>query len=104
MRITLARLGVVCTVLAVVPGTGWAQEDSDRDGHRHKPPVAADKSLPVWVGVDPTNRQLTGERHVKIGHGRHYSDVPPVKGVYRGAAGSHLEASVRMQRTDTVRA
>ena len=51
---------------------------------------------PVWVGVDPTNRHLTGERHVKIGHGRHYADVPPVKGVYRGAAGSHLEASVRM--------
>jgi transglutaminase-like putative cysteine protease len=63
-----------------------------------------DGGEPVWVGVDPTNRQLTGERHVKIGHGRHYSDVPPVKGVYRGAAGSHLEASVRMQRTDTVRA
>ena len=40
------------------------------------------------MGVDPTNRLLTGERHVKIGHGRHYSDVPPVKGVYRGASGS----------------
>ena len=64
----------------------------------------ADGGEPVWVGVDPTNRQLTGERHVKIGHGRHYSDVPPVKGVYRGASGSHLEASVRMQRTDIVRA
>jgi transglutaminase-like putative cysteine protease len=59
-----------------------------------------DGGEPVWVGVDPTNRQLTGERHVKIGHGRHYSDVPPVKGVYRGAAGSHLAASVRMHRTD----
>ena len=60
----------------------------------------ADGGEPVWVGVDPTNRQLVGERHVKIGHGRHYSDVPPIKGVYRGAAGSKLEASVRMQRTD----
>jgi len=59
-----------------------------------------DGGEPVWVGVDPTNRQLVGERHVKIGHGRHYSDVPPVKGVYRGASGSHLEASVRMHRTD----
>jgi transglutaminase-like putative cysteine protease len=55
---------------------------------------------PVWVAADPTNRCLAGERHVKIGHGRHYSDVPPVKGVYRGTAGSKLEASVRMQRTD----
>jgi transglutaminase-like putative cysteine protease len=59
-----------------------------------------DGGEPVWVGVDPTNRHLVGDRHVKIGHGRHYSDVPPIKGVYRGAAGSHLEASVRMHRTD----
>jgi transglutaminase-like putative cysteine protease len=55
---------------------------------------------PVWVGVDPTNRGLTGECHVKIGHGRHYADVPPIKGVYRGAAGSTLEARVTMTRSD----
>jgi transglutaminase-like putative cysteine protease len=59
-----------------------------------------DGDEPIWVGVDPTNRCLTGERYVKIGHGRHYSDVPPIKGVYRGTAGSSLEASVRMHRTD----
>ena len=53
-----------------------------------------------WVAVDPTNRCLAGDHHVKIGHGRHYSDVPPIKGVYRGVSGSHLEASVRMHRTD----
>ena len=40
----------------------------------------------MWVGADPTNRGLAGETHVKIGHGRHYADVPPIKGVYRGAA------------------
>src|SRR6186713_2163005 len=43
---------------------------------------------PEWVGVDPTNRCLAGENYVKIGHGRHYSDVPPVKGVFRGTAGA----------------
>ena len=36
------------------------------------------------MGVDPTNRARAGERYVKIGHGRHYDDVPPTKGVYRG--------------------
>jgi transglutaminase-like putative cysteine protease len=56
---------------------------------------------PLWVGVDPTNRCLAGERYVKIGHGRHYQDVPPVKGVFRGTAGAKLDASVRMHRTDT---
>jgi transglutaminase-like putative cysteine protease len=55
---------------------------------------------PIWVSADPTNRTLGGESHVKIGHGRNYGDVPPVKGVYRGGAGAELTASVRMQRTD----
>ncbi len=41
---------------------------------------------PVWVGADPTNRRLAGETHVKIGHGRFYADVPPVKGLYMGGA------------------
>jgi transglutaminase-like putative cysteine protease len=60
-------------------------------------------SDPVWVGADPTNRVLAGETHVKIGHGRHYADVPPIKGVYRGAAVAKLDASVtmtRLERTD----
>jgi len=55
-----------------------------------------------WVSVDPTNRGLTGECHVKIGHGRHYADVPPIKGIYRGSASSTLEASVTMTRTEPV--
>jgi transglutaminase-like putative cysteine protease len=58
---------------------------------------------PIWVGADPTNRVLAGETHVKIGHGRHYADVPPIKGVYRGAASAKLQASVtmtRLERTD----
>ncbi len=55
---------------------------------------------PQWVGIDPTNRCLSGERYVKIGHGRHYRDVPPIKGVYRGSATAKLDASVRMHRTD----
>lgn len=53
---------------------------------------------PVWLGIDPTNRGLADERHVKIGHGRQYADVPPVKGVYRGAASSAPEARVTMRR------
>lgn len=62
-------------------------------------PVEGNGEGPVWVGVDPTNRGLTGDCHVKIGHGRHYADVPPTKGVYRGAAEAALDASVRMTRT-----
>jgi transglutaminase-like putative cysteine protease len=64
---------------------------------------AGEGAEPVWVAADPTNRQLVGEDHVKIGHGRHYSDVPPIKGVYRGGASAELDASVRMTRTDAAR-
>ncbi|MDP2710390.1 MAG: transglutaminase family protein [Solirubrobacteraceae bacterium] len=63
-------------------------------------PGADGRGEPVWVGADPTNRRLAGERHVKIGHGRLYADVPPVRGVYQGTAGSRLEASVHMTRLD----
>jgi transglutaminase-like putative cysteine protease len=61
-----------------------------------------DGGEPVWVGADPTNRGLAGENHVKIGHGRQYHDVPPIKGVYRGLAESTLDASVTMTRLDRV--
>jgi transglutaminase-like putative cysteine protease len=53
------------------------------------------------VGADPTNRKLAGETHVKIGHGRFYGDVPPIKGVYRGAGGeAEHDVSVQMTRLD----
>jgi transglutaminase-like putative cysteine protease len=68
-------------VEALLPGTGGRGE-------------------PIWVGADPTNRCLAGEAHVKIGHGRRYGDVPPIKGVYRGATGAALDASVSMTRLD----
>jgi transglutaminase-like putative cysteine protease len=55
---------------------------------------------PVWVGADPTNRCLAGERHVKIGHGRSYADVPPIKGIYRGTASADFDARVEMHRVD----
>jgi hypothetical protein len=39
---------------------------------------------------------------VKIGHGRLYADVPPVKGLFRGSAvaSSRLTAAVSMSRLD----
>jgi transglutaminase-like putative cysteine protease len=63
-------------------------------------PAGGQRGEPVWVGADPTNRRLAGETHVKIGHGRQYSDVPPIKGVYRGTATAELDASVTMTRLD----
>jgi transglutaminase-like putative cysteine protease len=42
------------------------------------------ESGPRWVGLDPTKGGVAGETHVKIGHGRSYQDVAPIRGVYRG--------------------
>ena len=85
------------------PPSGADQTDSaEVDTHAWVEALipAPDGGEPVWVAADPTNRKLAGEDHVKIGHGRHYSDVPPVKGVFRGGAAAELDASVRMTRTD----
>ncbi|MCW2999397.1 MAG: transglutaminase family protein [Solirubrobacterales bacterium] len=63
-------------------------------------PNTGGRGEPSWVGADPTNRRLAGETHVKVGHGRRYSDVPPIKGVYRGPARTKLDASVQMTCLD----
>ena len=47
-----------------------------------------------WHALDPTNGGPVGERHVVIGHGRDYNDVPPVRGVFNGAADAKVDAEV----------
>ena len=47
-----------------------------------------------WYALDPTNGGTVGERHVVIGHGRDYNDVPPVRGVFNGAAEVKVDAEV----------
>jgi transglutaminase-like putative cysteine protease len=49
-----------------------------------------------WWAIDPTNGSPVGERHVKIGHGRDYDDVTPMRGVYYGESDHHLAAEVTM--------
>lgn len=51
-----------------------------------------------WVGFDPTNNVMAGERHVAAAVGRDYSDVPPSRGVYKGEAESQLAVAVSVRR------
>jgi transglutaminase-like putative cysteine protease len=51
-----------------------------------------------WVGFDPTNNILAGERHIACAIGRDYSDVPPSRGVYKGEAESELAVGVTVRR------
>jgi transglutaminase-like putative cysteine protease len=52
-----------------------------------------------WVPFDPTHNRAVDERYVVVGHGRHYDDVPPNKGIYRGSARETLRAEVYTQPT-----
>ncbi|WP_430591722.1 transglutaminase family protein [Humidisolicoccus flavus] len=51
-----------------------------------------------WQAWDPTNLIDIGERHVKIGYGRDYSDVPPLRGVYAGPGASELFVTVEITK------
>lgn len=47
-----------------------------------------------WLGFDPTNNTEVDWRYVKLGHGRDYRDIVPVKGVYQGTGDQWLEVKV----------
>lgn len=47
-----------------------------------------------WVDFDPTNNQIPLDRHIVVGWGRDYYDVPPLKGVVYGSGKSKLKVAV----------
>ena len=54
-----------------------------------------------WIGFDPTHRTTwVNENYVKIGTGRDYTDVTPVRGTYRGRAAENLKVIVRVGPAD----
>jgi transglutaminase-like putative cysteine protease len=99
--ILLRRHGIaaryVSGYLFAAPDEG--SDSVEVDTHAWLEALLPSDGAPVWVGFDPTNSSRAGERHVKIGHGRHYPDVPPIKGVFRGGS-AELETSVVMTRLD----
>jgi transglutaminase-like putative cysteine protease len=60
-----------------------------------------------WVGFDPTNwsdatHGRIGEQHVAVAVGRDYRDVPPTRGVFRGAAQETLTVDVKVEELQAV--
>ena len=53
-----------------------------------------------WVGIDPTNDSLVGDRHIAIAIGRDYADVPPTRGAFKGSADSEIAVAVRVALHD----
>lgn len=53
-----------------------------------------------WVAFDPTNNLVGADRHIRVAIGRDYADVPPTRGVYKGAAQSELSVAVSVGPAD----
>ncbi len=53
-----------------------------------------------WYGIDPTNDVAIDEHFVKVAVGRNYADVPPNKGIYRGAGEEKIFARVESRELD----
>ncbi len=94
IMIALVRgLGVPCRY---VSGYLFRQPNQDvrsTDGATH---AWIEALLPDlgWVGFDPTNDLVADERHIRVAIGRDYADVPPTRGVFKGASAVHSELGV----------
>lgn len=53
-----------------------------------------------WVGFDPTNNLVAGQRHICAAVGRDYADVPPTRGVFKGSANTELNVAVAVKPTN----
>lgn len=53
-----------------------------------------------WCSLDPTNTAAVGERYVKLGHGRDYKDIVPVKGIYQGEGEQYLKVTVDVRKLE----
>ncbi len=51
-----------------------------------------------WTGFDPTNSVEVGTRHVTLGRGRDYGDVPPFKGLFSGPSSEGHTVVVEVTR------
>ncbi len=51
-----------------------------------------------WCSFDPTNATEVGQRHVTLGRGRDYGDVPPFKGIFSGPGSEGHTVTVEVTR------
>ncbi len=100
IMIALVRgLGIPCRYVSGYLFHDKRGEERSVDGASH---AWIETWLPSlgWVGLDPTNRALAMDRHIRVAVGRDYHDVPPTRGAFKGNARSELGVAVRVQTTD----
>ncbi len=81
-------------------GGGSTPEGRDEASHAWCEVYCGDET--GWCGFDPTHKTLVvDDRYIKIGVGRDYADVPPVRGTYKGTSAETLKVAVRVSALDT---
>jgi transglutaminase-like putative cysteine protease len=94
IMIALVRsLGMPCRYVSGYLFHRTEDDDRSSDGATH---AWVEALLPDlgWVGFDPTNNLVAGERHVRVAIGRDYVDVPPTRGVFQGNSAVRTELAV----------
>jgi transglutaminase-like putative cysteine protease len=76
--------------LAPMPGTSQTGEQASHAW------IEAQLPSQGWIGFDPTHGCSTDARHIKVAIGRDYSDVTPLRGVYR-SLGSKQAMAVELK-------
>jgi transglutaminase-like putative cysteine protease len=51
-----------------------------------------------WLSLDPTHGSEQTDHYVRLATGRDYSDVPPTRGVYKGAGKEEMAVEVSVER------
>jgi len=100
VMIALVRgMGIPCRYVSGYLFHDQRSDERSVDGASH---AWVEAWLPTlgWVGLDPTNRTLAMDRHIRVAIGRDYYDVPPTRGAFKGNARSELGVAVRVQTTD----
>lgn len=97
IMITLVRtkLRIPCRYVSGYLFHGESDHDRSINSHTHAWVEALVPQL-GWVGFDPTNWLVAGDRHIRTAIGRDYADVPPTHGIFRGRAASELTVAVRV--------
>lgn len=102
IMISLVRnLRIPCRYVSGYLYHDQAHEDRSAEGATH---AWLEALLPGlgWIGFDPTNNLIAGERHIRTAIGRDYADAAPTTGTMKGSAKTDLQVRVRVTPSEAV--